>query len=107
MTPALRGAPKGPPLPQRPRHALLAVALVAVALLVAGPASAGKVEIKLATSIPANTPFHKLLTDLGTEWQTISNGDVTLVTYPGGVAGDESDVIRKIRIGQLHAGAIT
>jgi TRAP-type transport system periplasmic protein len=30
-----------------------------------------------------------------------------MVVYAGGVQGDESDVIRKIRIGQLHAGAIT
>jgi TRAP-type C4-dicarboxylate transport system substrate-binding protein len=32
---------------------------------------------------------------------------VTLRVYPGGVAGDEPDVVRKMRIGQLHAAAIT
>jgi len=27
--------------------------------------------------------------------------------YPGGIAGDESDMVRKMRIGQLHAAALT
>ena len=27
--------------------------------------------------------------------------------YPGGVQGDEPDVLRKIRFGQLHGGAFT
>jgi hypothetical protein len=71
------------------------------------PAGAAKVEIKLATSIPANTPFTKLLDDLNKEWQTITGGDVSMVVYAGGVQGDESDALRKISIGQLHAGAIT
>jgi TRAP-type transport system periplasmic protein len=32
---------------------------------------------------------------------------VTLNVYPGGVAGDEGDMVRKMRIGQLHAATIT
>jgi TRAP-type C4-dicarboxylate transport system substrate-binding protein len=106
MTPARSGDRSRSPL-SRHRIAALLVVVLALSTLATAPLAAQKVEIKLATSIPANTPFHKMLTDLGTEWQTLSKGDVTLVTYPGGVAGDESDVIRKIRIGQLHAGAIT
>ena len=94
-------------LGRRGAVAILA-ATVVLALGAAMPAAAaGKVEIKLATAIPANTPFTKLLDDLNKEWQTISGGDVSLVIYPGGVQGDEADVIRKMRIGQLHAAAIT
>ena len=90
-------------------RALLALAATFLFLGIASPAplSAGKVEIKLATAIPANTPFTKLLDDLNKEWQTISNGDVSLVIYAGGVQGDESDALRKMRIGQIHASAIT
>ena len=32
---------------------------------------------------------------------------MSLRIYPGGVAGDEPDVVRKMRIGQLHAAALT
>jgi len=33
--------------------------------------------------------------------------DIKIITYPGGVMGDEEEMIRKIRIGQLHIGAFT
>jgi TRAP-type C4-dicarboxylate transport system substrate-binding protein len=96
-------------MPPRAHHRLAFVALAAalLSLLAAGPALAGKVEIKLATSIPANTPFTKLLDDLNKQWQSLTGGDVSMVVYAGGVQGDESDALRKMRIGQLHAGAIT
>jgi TRAP-type C4-dicarboxylate transport system substrate-binding protein len=89
--------------------AILVPLLVLTALITvsAAPAAAAKVEIKLATVSPENTPWHKLLVDMNTEWQAITGGDVSMVIYPGQVMGDESDIIRKIRIGQLHAGAIT
>jgi TRAP-type C4-dicarboxylate transport system substrate-binding protein len=106
MTPAPRGASSGPRIVPR-RSIVILISTLALGLLAVGPLAAAKVEIKLATSIPANTPFTKLLDDLNKEWQTITGGDVSLVIYPGGVQGDESDVIRKIRIGQLHSGAIT
>ena len=47
------------------------------------------------------------LVKLGEEWARISGGEVELVLYPGGVQGDESDVIRKMRIGQLHGGGLS
>ena len=36
-----------------------------------------------------------------------TNGEVRFRIYPGGVHGDEKDVVRKIRIGQLHAAALS
>ena len=65
------------------------------------------IVIKLATLAPSGSPWHEILNDMGREWQAVSNGLVTLRIYPGGVAGDEADMVRKIRIGQLHAAAIT
>jgi TRAP-type C4-dicarboxylate transport system substrate-binding protein len=106
MTPLLRDA-DAPTRPSPRRNAAILTLSVVLAVAAAGPSSAGKVEIKLATAIPDKTPFHQLLVDLGAEWQKLSNGDVSLVLYPGGVQGDEADVIRKMRIGQLHSAAIT
>jgi TRAP-type C4-dicarboxylate transport system substrate-binding protein len=41
------------------------------------------------------------------EWRTLSNGQVTVRIYPGGVAGDDTDVVRKMRLGTLNAGLLT
>lgn len=65
------------------------------------------IVIKLATLAPSNSPWHEILNEMGNEWRAASNGLVVLRIYPGGVAGDEADMVRKIRIGQLQAAAIT
>ena len=65
------------------------------------------VVIKMATLAPNGSPWHEILKDMAAEWAAVSNGQVRLRIYPGGVAGDESDMVRKIRIGLLQAAAIT
>ena len=42
-----------------------------------------------------------------TDWAAGTQNRVTLRVYPGGVAGDEPDLVRKMRIGQLQAAAVT
>lgn len=66
-----------------------------------------KVTIKLATLVPEGTIWHTTLRDMGTEWSKVSEGRVGLTIYPGGVAGDEPDAVRKMRIGQLQAATLT
>jgi TRAP-type C4-dicarboxylate transport system substrate-binding protein len=44
---------------------------------------------------------------MGRRWKEVSDGKVQLRVYPGGVAGDESDMVRKMGIGQLQAATIT
>ena len=85
----------------------LIVATLVLSFGSAKPAAAAKVAIKLASLAPVNSPWYQHMVSLGEEWEKITGGDVTLVLYPGGQQGDESDVIRKMRIGQLHAGALT
>jgi TRAP-type C4-dicarboxylate transport system substrate-binding protein len=41
------------------------------------------------------------------EWKTLSGGAVTLRIYAGGVAGDDADVVRKMRLGTLGAGLLS
>lgn len=65
------------------------------------------IVIKLATLAPSGSPWHEILKDMGAEWSEVSDGRVVLRIYPGGVAGDEADMVRKIRIGQLQAAAIS
>jgi TRAP-type C4-dicarboxylate transport system substrate-binding protein len=83
------------------------IAVAAACLIaVAAPAAAQQV-IKLATLVPEGSVWDRMLRDTGSEWNRATAGRVTLRVYPGGVAGDEPDVVRKMRIGQLQAGALT
>lgn len=63
--------------------------------------------VKLATLAPRGSAWHAHLQDMGAQWSEASGGRVTLRIYPGGVAGEEADILRKMRIGQLQAGALS
>jgi len=76
-------------------------------LAAAVPLTAAKVNIKFASQAPENSPWHAMFKELGAGWEEVTDGRVSLTIYPGGVSGDESDIIRKMRIGQLHAAALT
>ena len=80
--------------------------LVAVLVLLAQAPAIGQ-TIKLATLAPAGSPWHKVLMDMGNEWDKGTSSRVKLRIYPGGIAGDDPDMVRKLRINQLHAGALT
>src|SRR5262245_47244669 len=63
--------------------------------------------VRLASLVPDGSVWHKVLQGAGAEWSAASGGRVTLRIYPGGVAGDEPDMVRKMRIGQIQASALT
>ena len=63
--------------------------------------------IKMATLAPEGTDWHGALVKMGQRWKEATNGQIILRIYPGGVVGDERDMIRKMRIGQIQAAAIT
>jgi TRAP-type C4-dicarboxylate transport system substrate-binding protein len=65
------------------------------------------VVIKFATLAPEGTPWMNIMEEMNQEIQEKSGRQVAFRFYPGGVAGDERDVLRKIRINQLHGGAFS
>ena len=88
----------------RSPFATLATALAAIVLVVAQPSLAK--ELKIATSAPDGTAWMKLLRQAGTDVAKATETRVKLKFYPGGTQGDDRDVMRKMRIGQLHGGSI-
>ena len=77
-------------------------------LLVCQPLAAEKIYVlKFATLAPAGTTWVNLLQEWADEVREKSRGRLVFKIYPGGVQGDEPDVLRKIRFGQLHGGAFT
>jgi TRAP-type C4-dicarboxylate transport system substrate-binding protein len=80
---------------------------MALLLLAACSASAGALTIKLGTLAPVGSPWEVGLRRIAAEWDKLSGGSVTLRIYAGGIAGDEPDMVRKMRIGTLNAAGIT
>ncbi|MCG2725518.1 MAG: TRAP transporter substrate-binding protein DctP [Elusimicrobia bacterium] len=63
--------------------------------------------IKFATLAPEGTSWLKTMREFFKEVGEKTENRIKFKVYSGGIAGDEKDVIRKIRIGQLHSGAFT
>ena len=74
--------------------------------LAASPLAAAT-TLKLATLVPEGSIWDKELKGMGQAWERSTEGRVELRIYPGGVAGGEDDVLRKMRIGQLQAATLT
>ena len=73
-----------------------------------GPTSAGaKTVIKIASIAPDRSPWDKALEKMAADWERLSNGTVEVKIYPGGIAGSEQDMIRKMRLGVLQGGVFS
>ncbi len=78
-----------------------------IMILLACSAGAQPVVVKMATLAPKGSSWHLILQEMGEKWKAVSGGRVTVTLYPGGVAGDDEDVVRKMRLGTLNAGLFT
>lgn len=70
-------------------------------------AEAGKKRIKIATVAPEGSIWWKTLKEADKRLRALSGGKMQLRIYAGGVAGDESALVKKMRIGQLQGAALT
>jgi TRAP-type C4-dicarboxylate transport system substrate-binding protein len=86
------------------QHAFSSLALLS---LLSGATLAAQVTFKLGTLAPEGSTWHKLLQEMGEKWSSASAGKVKLKIYAGGVAGSEGDMVRKLRVGQLNAAALS
>jgi len=69
--------------------------------------TAAAITIKIGSVAPARSPWDIALKKMNKEWVRITKGQVQLKIYPGEIAGNEGDVIRKMRIGILGGGVFT
>ena len=63
--------------------------------------------IKFATVAPEGSTWMNVMTEFSQAVNTQTGGQVKFKLYPGGQAGDEPVVLRKIRIGQYHSAGVT
>jgi TRAP-type C4-dicarboxylate transport system substrate-binding protein len=80
--------------------------LIAVAIcLVAGPAAGEPHVVRMACIVPDGSGFARELKAMANEMQTASQGRVHVKLYLGAVAGDELEMLARIRRGQLDGMA--
>jgi|SRR3989338_2503197 len=81
-------------------------ACLSLSILCAGTAGA-QTMVKFATLAPEGSTWMKAMRQFTVEASSRTGGRVKFKIYAGGVSGDEKDVVRKIRLGQLQAGGFT
>ncbi len=63
--------------------------------------------LKFATLAPSGSTWMKAFEAWGKELATKSQGRLVVKFYPGGISGDEPDMLKKIRFGQLQGAALS
>jgi len=82
-------------------------AMGAAALLLVLPLQAqSRTELKLATFAPANTTWHRALTEMGAVVTKATAGRVVLRVFANGTQGPEATVVSLMRVGQLNAALL-
>ena len=89
----------------RPNQLTLVTASLALALLAAAPA--GAQTLKIATIAPEGSSWMNDMRAGAEVIEEYTEGRVQVKFYGGGVQGNDKQVQRKMRTGQLHGGAFT
>jgi len=66
-----------------------------------------KYTLKMATVAPEGSSWMAEMRDFEKEIKELTNGRIQFQVYPNAVQGSEVDVLRKMRLGQLHSGTFT
>jgi TRAP-type C4-dicarboxylate transport system substrate-binding protein len=81
--------------------------LLGALVMVSLPASAEPVVIKLATVAPKDSVWMNAYSAMNKDVEQATGGNVSFKFFPGMVSGDEKDMVRKMRAGQLQASGLT
>jgi len=83
------------------------ILFIVILYFLATGALAQEIKIKFATLAPEGSTWMKVMKEFDRAVRQQSNGRLGFKIYAGGILGDEKDVLRKIRLGQLHAAGFT
>ncbi|MHB1092387.1 TRAP transporter substrate-binding protein [Thiobacillus sp.] len=89
------------------RRNLFGVLFVVALLGTAAAHAADTYVLKFATLAPQGSTWMKAFDAWGKELATKSQGRLVVKFYPGGISGDEPDMLKKIRFGQLQGAALS
>lgn len=84
------------------------ITMLALLAVMAVPSFAlAATEFKIATIVPEGTEWVKTMRSGAAEIEQRTGGRVKFKFYTGGVQGNDAQVRRKMRVGQLHGGVFT
>ena len=86
---------------------VVVVVAIGIAFASTGAEAQRDLRVRIGTLVPAGSLWHETLQDMSQEWSRISNGAVRIQIFAGGVLGDELEMVRKVRQGQLQAVALS
>jgi TRAP-type C4-dicarboxylate transport system substrate-binding protein len=83
------------------------ILITCILLLSPSSSSAKTLVIKLATLAPEGSSWIATFNSIDKEVQEKTDRQVRFKFYPGGVLGDEKDMLRKMHIGQIQGAALS
>jgi TRAP-type C4-dicarboxylate transport system substrate-binding protein len=83
------------------------LAALLLAVLCAVPALAADKQLRIGTLAPKNSLYHRQLMELGEAWRAAQGGNAKYLIYPDGSQGGETDMARRMRIGQLQGALLS
>jgi TRAP-type C4-dicarboxylate transport system substrate-binding protein len=92
------------------KNKIFCYALIFLALFVsANPVFAQRraITINLASLVPENTPWGSAINRMAADWERATNGEVQVIVFHNATAGDEPEVLRKLRLNSIQAAVFT
>lgn len=89
------------------RRAAAVFGIAAAAACIASASAEARVSLRLATVAPKGSAWHLILQKMTAAIGRETGGEVRIRIIAGGAAGDETDMIRKMRIGQVQMAALS
>ena len=83
------------------------LATLVLGAVIALNAFATDAQLRIGTLAPKNSLYHRQLMALGEAWRAAQGGHGKYLVYPDGSQGGETDMVRRMRIGQLQGGLLS
>ena len=85
----------------------LSICLACVLALSVGASHAADKLLRLGTLAPKNSLYHRQLLEVGEAWRTAQGAGAKYVVFPDGSQGGETELARRMRIGQLQGALLS
>ncbi len=89
------------------RKSLTVLLLLCGLLISSRYAEAADKQLRIGTLAPKNSLYHRQLTELGEVWRAGQGGNAKYLVYPDGSQGGETELARRMRIGQLQGALLS
>lgn len=76
-------------------------------LLMGASAFASEKPLRIGTLAPKNSLYHRQLLEIGEAWRAAQGGNAKYVVFPDGSQGGETELARRMRIGQLQGALLS